>query len=313
MDSADDQIAPTGTASAADESVPATAEPVAADSGIKVRTAAETADIGQPVLDPSTPRRPIATNHEGHHDLVRTLGTDMVGSVQSLLGTVVIAVFVITFIVQAFQIPSESMMDTLLVGDYLLVNKLCYGERAADNYLVPYQKVARGDIIVFHYPVDPKQHFVKRVIGVPGDKLRLINKQVWINGAPLREPYVRFLFPPDNMFRDNFPRLDAPITLGLEGKWWLEMRKLVEDGQLIVPEGHYFVMGDNRDDSEDSRYWGFVPRENIIGRPLLIYWSVRTWDGDPTSSFSGKLYHIAYAVTHVLQITRWNRTLRLVH
>jgi len=312
MDSADDQITPTGTASAPDESAPATTRPVGADSGIKTETASETAQVDLPVLDQTIPRRPITTGHEPHHDLVRTLGTDMVGSVQSLLGTVVIAVFVITFIVQAFQIPSESMMDTLLVGDYLLVNKLCYGERGADNYLVPYQKIERGDIVVFHYPVDPKQHFVKRVIGIPGDKLRLVNKQVFINGVPLNEPYVRFL-PSNDLFRDNFPRLDLSVVLPGGGKWWLEMRKLVEDGQLIVPDGHYFVMGDNRDDSEDSRYWGFVPRENIIGRPLLIYWSIRTWDGDPASSLSGKLYHIAYALTHVFQITRWNRTLRLVH
>jgi signal peptidase I len=312
MDSADDQITPTGTASAPDDSAPATTNPVGADSGIKTETAGETAKVDQPVLDQTIPRRPIATGHEPHHDLVRTLGTDMVGSVQSLLGTVVIAVFVITFIVQAFQIPSESMMDTLLVGDYLLVNTLCYGERGADNYLVPYQKIERGDIVVFHYPVDPKQHFVKRVIGIPGDKLRLVNKQVFINGVPLDEPYVRFL-PSNDLFRDNFPRLDLSVVLPGGGKWWLEMRKLVEDGQLIVPDGHYFVMGDNRDDSEDSRYWGFVPRDNIIGRPLLIYWSIRTWDGDPASSLSGKLYHIAYALTHVFQITRWNRTLRLVH
>jgi signal peptidase I len=239
----------------------------------------------------------------------------LIGSLQSLLGTVVIAVFVITFIVQAFQIPSESMMNTLLVGDYLLVNKLCYGGRGFGDDLMPYQKITRGDIIVFHYPVDPQQHFVKRVIGLPGDRLRLVNKQVWINGRPLQEPYVRLLYPPDNMFRDNFPRLDVPAVFGLEGKWWLEMRKLVEDGELIVPEGHYFVLGDNRDDSQDSRYWGFVPRENIIGRPLLIYWSVRNWDGERVapSSLSGKLYHFAYAVTHIFQITRWNRTLRLVN
>jgi signal peptidase I len=243
--------------------------------------------------------------------IVSTVSSDVIGSLQSLLGTVVIAIFVITFIVQAFQIPSESMENTLLVGDYLLVNKLCYGGK--EFALMPYQKIARGDVIVFHYPVDPTQHFVKRVIGVPGDRLRLVSKKVWINGKPLDEPYVHFLEPPNNLFRDNFPRLDVP-ALGLEGKWWLEMRKLVEDGQLIVPEGHYFVMGDNRDDSQDSRYWGFVPRENIIGRPLLIYWSVKPVVVDPsTGSLAGKLYHVLYSATHILQITRWNRTLRLVH
>jgi signal peptidase I len=294
MDSADDQIAPTGTASSADGFV-------------------APASVAAAATEPEPPPNPSPTHaDENHHELVRTLGTDLVGSLQSLLGTVVIAVFVITFIVQAFQIPSESMMNTLLVGDYLLVNKLCYGQRGPGNYLMPYQKIERGDIVVFHYPVDPKQHFVKRVIGIPGDKLRLVNKQVLINGVPLQEPYVRFL-PSNDLFRDNFPRLDLSVVLPGGGKWWLEMRKLVEDGQLIVPDGHYFVMGDNRDDSDDSRYWGFVPRENIIGRPLLIYWSVRTWDGDPASSLSSRLYHIAYAVTHLFHITRWNRTLRLVH
>ncbi len=228
------------------------------------------------------------------------------------MGTVVIAIFVITFIVQAFQIPSESMENTLLVGDYLLVNKLCYGGHGLGDHLMPYQRIARGDIIVFHYPVDPQQHFVKRVIGLPGDKLRLVNKKVFINGKPLEETYVRFLEPPNNLFRDNFPRTDIP-AYGLEGKWWLEMRKLVEDGQLIIPEGHYFVMGDNRDDSQDSRYWGFVPRENIIGTPLVIYWSVKDWDRNPPDTVGGRLHHLAYAVSHIFQITRWNRTLRLVH
>ena len=250
-----------------------------------------------------SPNRPIVT----------TLGTDVIGSVQSLLGTVVIAIFVITFIVQAFQIPSESMESTLLVGDYLLVNKLCYGGKGLGDHLMPYQRIERGDIIVFHYPVDPTQHFVKRVIGVPGDRLRLVNKKVWLNGVPLTEPYVRHIDPSINIFRDDFPRVDLPAIMGMEGNWWLQMKKLVVDGQLIIPEGHYFVMGDNRDDSQDSRFWGFVPRENIIGRPLVIYWSVRDWDHNPSQSLTGRLYHVAYAVTHIFQITRWNRTLRLVH
>src|SRR5271155_895016 len=239
--------------------------------------------------------------------------TGVTGSLQSLLGTVVIAVFVITFIVQAFQIPSPSMENTLLVGDYLLVNKLCYGGGSLGDYFMPYHKVRRGDIVVFHYPVNPAQHFVKRVIGVPGDRVRLVNKQVFVNGGALKEPYAHFSRPANDLFRDSFPRLD--VAPGETPEWWVQLRKLVEDGQLIVPEGHYFVMGDNRDDSYDSRYWGFVPQANIIGRPLLIYWSVRGSEGDVTapSSMSDKLYHFAYAVTHVFQITRWNRTLRLVN
>jgi signal peptidase I len=241
------------------------------------------------------------------------VGTGVTGSLQSLLGTVVIAVFVITFIMQAFQIPSPSMENTLLIGDYLLVNKLCYGGGGLGDYFMPYHRVRRGDIVVFHYPVNPAQHFVKRVIGVPGDRVRLVNKQVLVNGTPLKEPYAHFSRPANDAFRDNFPRLD--VAPGETPEWWIQLRKLVEDGQLIVPEGHYFVMGDNRDDSYDSRYWGFVPQANIIGRPLLIYWSVQGAENDMTapSSVSDRLYHFAYAVTHIFQITRWSRTLRLVN
>jgi signal peptidase I len=233
------------------------------------------------------------------------------GSLQSLLGTVVIAVFVITFIVQAFQIPSPSMENTLLVGDYLLVNKLCYGGGGIADHLMPYKRIRRGDIIVFHYPVNPAQHFVKRVVGVPGDRVRMVNKQVFVNGVPLKEPYAHFTQPVNNLFRDSFPRFD--VAAGETPEWWVEMRKLVEDGQLIVPQGNYFVMGDNRDDSYDSRYWGFVPKANIIGRPLLIYWSVKDDGSAAPNSPASKLAHFAYAVTHVFQITRWNRTLRLVN
>ncbi|HEU0368238.1 MAG TPA: signal peptidase I [Candidatus Acidoferrum sp.] len=241
--------------------------------------------------------------HEGN--------TDWLTSLQSLLATVVIAVFVITYIVQAFQIPSVSMENTLLIGDYLLVDKLCYG--GSGSYLVPYRPIRRGDIIVFHYPVNPSQHFVKRVIGVPGDRIHLVNKRVFVNGTPLPEPYVRYFKPERNFFRDDFPRLDV-LDPGINADWWVQMPKLVEDGQLIVPEGHYFAMGDNRDDSSDSRYWGFVPRENIVGRPLLIYWSIRNLDNDLPipASVGDRLYHFAYAVTHFFQITRWDRTFRVV-
>ncbi len=241
------------------------------------------------------------------------VGTGVSDSLQSLLGTVVIAVFVITFIVQAFQIPSPSMENTLLVGDYLLVNKLCYGGGSVGDYFMPYRRVQRGDIVVFHYPVNPAQHFVKRVIGVPGDRVRLVNKQVLVNGVALKEPYAHFSRPANDLFRDSFPRLD--VAPGETPEWWVQLRKLVEDGQLIIPSGHYFVMGDNRDDSYDSRYWGFVPQANIIGRPLLIYWSVSGAEGEITapSSVGDRLYHFAYVITHIFQITRWNRTLRLVH
>jgi len=239
---------------------------------------------------------------------------DLPASLQSLLVTVVIAIFIVTFVVQAFQIPSESMEDTLLIGDYLLVDKLRYGGGSFGDGVMPYRRIHRGDIIVFKYPVDPKQHFVKRVIALPGDHLRLQNRKVYVNGNPLSEPYVRYTGRVSEPFRDDFPQLTI-VPPGLEGGWWLQMKKLVEDNQLIVPDGNYFVMGDNRDDSLDSRYWGFVPRENVIGRPLLIYWSVRSMDQDmPDSPTAGdKIFHFAYAVTHLFQITRWDRTFRLVH
>jgi len=167
--------------------------------------------------------------------------------------------------------------------------------------------------VVFHYPVNPAQHFVKRVVGVPGDRVRLINKRVFVNGTLMEEPFVQYIAPDRQPYRDDFPRTDSP-GFGVTPRWWQEMRKLVEDKQLIIPEDSYFVLGDNRDDSQDSRYWGFVPRENIIGRPLLIYWSAANLSNDLTGSPTAgdRLYHLAYAVTHVFQITRWERTFRMV-
>jgi signal peptidase I len=239
--------------------------------------------------------------------------SDWPATIQSVAGTVVIAVFAVTFVVQAFTIPSESMEKTLLIGDYLLVDKFRYGDSGIWNSLLPYRKIQRGDIVVFHYPVNPAQHFVKRVVGVPGDRLRLVNRRLFVNGAPLEEPYVQYISVGHDPFRDDFPRTDVPPP-GITARWWSEMRKLVEDRQLIVPAGNYFVLGDNRDDSQDSRYWGFVPRENIIGSPLLIYWSARVLRNDlPVSpTASDRLYHLANAVTHFFQNTRWERTFRLV-
>lgn len=231
-------------------------------------------------------------------------------SLQSLAVTVVIAVFVITFLVQAFQIPSESMQNTLLIGDYLLVDKVVYGHDGLWGPLLPYRDVQRGDIIVFRYPVHPVQHFVKRVVGVPGDRIRLEGRRLQVNGRPIEEDYA--VYSARGSRGERFPALDSPAS-HIDAEWWHEMPRLVEDGELIVPEGRYFVLGDNRDQSLDSRYWGFVPRENVIGRPLLIYYSIGGPDGAALASVgNGKLSYFVYRVTHLLDDTRWERTLRRV-
>jgi signal peptidase I len=226
---------------------------------------------------------------------------------------IVIATFVMTFALQAFIIPSSSMEDTLLVGDYLLVDKVKYANTGIWNLLEPYRRIQRGDIIVFHYPVRPAQHFVKRVIGVPGDRVRIVNKQVLLNGTPITESYIAHKRADRNHFRDDFP-----TTRYFEGnvdpKWWLQMRRLTEDGELIVPEGNYFVLGDNRDDSLDSRYWGFVPAENVVGRPLLIYWSVeQEAEDEEISDANAKLNRLASGVSRLFRDTRWKRILTVVH
>ncbi len=234
-------------------------------------------------------------------------------TVQSLLCTIVIVVFVVTFVVQAFRIPSESMERTLLTGDFLLVDKAHYGPGTSlESWLLPYRPIRRQDIVVFRYPVHPDQHFVKRVIGIPGDHIRIVRKRVYVNGVPLREDYALFNGNHDR-YLDDFPN-GPEWTLSMEPRWGIQKNKLVEDGQLIVPEDSLFVMGDNRDDSSDSRIWGFVPRQNVIGRPLLIYWSM-DMDGwsDPLSRGSDdRLSSLMYFVGHLFQNVRWSRVLRLV-
>jgi signal peptidase I len=243
----------------------------------------------------------------------KILTGDWAATIQAIGEAVVTAIFLVTFVVQAFTIPSESMEQTLLVGDYVLVDKFCYGTSNALDHLLPYRKIRRDDVVVFHYPVNPAQDFVKRVVAVPGDRIRMVNKQVFVNGVPQQESFVQFISKTRNPYRDDFPRLESP-DYQVDARWWKQMPKLVEDHQLIVPEGNYFVLGDNRDDSQDSRYWGFVPRENIIGRPMMIYWSSANPNNDLTGSPSAgdRLYHFAYAVTHVFQTTRWARTFRMV-
>jgi signal peptidase I len=177
---------------------------------------------------------------------------------------------------------------------------------------MPYRPVQRQDIIVFRYPLDPRQHFVKRVVAVPGDRVRLIDKHVYVNGVRQDDAYATFHWEQRDGFRDNFPDGNL-LVLGMSAPWYLQVHKLLEDGELIVPEGSFFALGDNRDDSSDSRYWGFVPAENIVGRPLVIYWSVlRSASAAAGRLPSDKLSSLAYDVTHMLQGLRWRRMLRTV-
>jgi len=231
------------------------------------------------------------------------------GAIAEWTVTILLLLFGTTTLVQAFVIPTGSMEDTLLIGDHLLVDKLAYAPAGAlSKYMLPYDEIRRGDIIVFRYPVDISQTFVKRVIGIPGDRIRVQNKQVFLNGQPLHEPYKYHKTDYVDSYRDNFPsmpnvRVYPPADEMLE--------KQVVNGELVVPPDAYFAMGDNRDSSLDSRYWGFVPRANIIGKPLIIYWS---YDA-PTE----RLASPTIGVDHILDLaqnfftkTRWRRTFNLI-
>lgn len=237
-------------------------------------------------------------------------------SLQSLLTTIVIAVFVITFILQAFQIPSGSMENTLLIGDYLLVDKQHFGSSGILPKIIPYDTIHRDDIIVFLFPIHPEEHFVKRVIGIPGDHIKLVHGTVFVNGVAQSEPFVLRKTHSYDSYRDDFPT-GRYVNPDVEARWWVQLNKLIDDeGELIVPENNYFVLGDNRENSDDSRYWGFVPRGNIIGRPLVIYLSVNHDDDDAAldpSLQDGKLLRLAYMLHDLGGSIRWDRCLRLVH
>lgn len=241
-------------------------------------------------------------------------------TVRSLLTILVIALFVLTFVLQPFRIPSESMERTLLVGDFLLVNKSVYGPPGFWSRLLPYRHVERGDIIVFHFPLDPPEHIVKRVVGIPGDRIHLRDGVLCRNGQAVTEPYVVYESANDDSFRDQFPTA-AYTDPGVDAHWWAQMRARVTNGDVIVPAGQYFVMGDNRNHSRDSRYWGFVPRSAIVGRPFIIYFSLRqpsTTDlpelphVSALNTPSDKLGHDDDPINKVVDFARWERILRIV-
>lgn len=224
--------------------------------------------------------------------------------------TIVLLLFGTTTLVQAFVIPTGSMEDTLLIGDHLLVDKLAYAPPGpATRHLLPYEDVHRGDIIVFRYPMDIRQTFVKRVIGVPGDHIHLVNKAVFLNGHPLDEPYRYNKTEYIDSYRDNFP---GEPNVGLPSPAQEMLQNNVQNREVVVPPGHYFAMGDNRDSSLDSRYWGFVPRENIIGKPLIIYWSYNA-STEALSNPAIGIDHLVDLVEHFFTKTRWRRTFNLIH
>jgi len=179
---------------------------------------------------------------------------------ESICVAVVLALFVRTFVVQAFKIPTGSMENNLLIGDHLLVNKFVFAPTLfnIEKKLLPIDPIRRGDILVFKYPEEPDRDFIKRVIGLPGETLELRNKKVYINGKGLDEPYVRFLYPASD---------------GKSGEDVTSFDVRENYGPVTVPPDHYFMMGDNRDNSQDSRYWGFMPRDYVKGKALFVYFS----------------------------------------
>jgi signal peptidase I len=235
------------------------------------------------------------------------------GTIAEWTITILLLLFGTTTLVQAFVIPTGSMEDTLLIGDHLLVDKLAYAPSGSfSKYILPYENPKDGDIIVFRYPVDITQTFVKRVMGVPGDHLKIIDQQVYRNGKKLTEPYVVHKNPYPDSFRDNFPNSEPNLMLMDRAREMLATN--VANGEVVVPPDSYFAMGDNRDNSLDSRYWGFVPRGNIIGKPLIIYWSYNTnTESLASSNVDSLLRHFLDLGEHFFTKTRWNRTFRLIH
>jgi signal peptidase I len=270
-----------------------------------------------PVSDaaPSGSQTDLSEIHIGNLKRIRLHLPTLPEASASLLRTIVVALFALTFVLQPILIPSESMEHTLLVGDFLLFNKQVYAPAGSlTHWLMPYRPVRRGDIIVFHHPKPPL--LVKRVVGMPGDHLRIEDGQVYVNGALLGEPYATFEPAPPNDFRDNFP---ARIYTdpAVDPEWWRQMQSLTQNGDLVVPQGKYFVLGDNRNYSEDSRFWGFVPSNAVVARPLVIYFSLTrpsTTDVQPVTQQASddRLGHERDLAVRLYGFARWNRIFRVV-
>ncbi|HEX4007102.1 MAG TPA: signal peptidase I [Acidobacteriaceae bacterium] len=250
-------------------------------------------------------REPAARPHPVAH------GPGLLDIVRSLTTVVVIALFILTFIVQPFRIPSESMEHTLLVGDFLLVDKTTFAPPGMWAWLLPYRTIRRRDIVVFHYPPNPPEHVVKRVIGLPGDRIHLESGAVWVNGVEITEPYVAYEPAYADDFRDNFP---TPLYSdpGVNPQWWMEMRREVRGGDLVVPAGDYFVLGDNRNFSLDSRYWGFVTQDHIVGRPLVVYFSLREPSATDAAQDQDDRLGQKSVLGRMENFARWERFLRIV-
>ncbi len=236
--------------------------------------------------------------------------------IASMAVVLVTGLFIITFNLQAFEIPSSSMENTLLIGDHVFVDRITFSPPTPwVGPLVPYRDIRRGDIVVFLSPAQAGLYVVKRIIAVPGDRLHLRDGVVYLNGKPLDEPYVFHsgAYNADPRYRDNFPSVPPTPFASVAPEWQIAMSDYIHDGDLVVPKDCYFGMGDNRDISYDSRYWGFIPRENVIGRPLFIYWSFETPPGQyQKTSIGDRLAFAAKVVFHFFDETRWRRMFRMV-
>lgn len=241
----------------------------------------------------------------------------------SLAGVLVTGLFIITFILQAFEIPSASMENTLLIGDHVFVNRVHFSPKTGwVGPIVPYGQVHFRDIVVFLSvdPRTPELYIVKRIIGVPGDRIHLQNGVVYRNGQKLDEPYVKHtddfqgnLDDPYRNYRDNFPSVPAGDQPNVTTDWKLTRDSHIDNGEIVVPADSYFGMGDNRDNSLDSRYWGFIPKEHVIGRPMFVYWSFETpEDQYQQREFSQRVGFLAHVIIHFFDETRWKRTFKAV-